>query len=229
HRVMWYESNDPGVPSRFGPFLSVTVYLFSDTRRTNGCTIPVQEKDTGAGRKPWQQRQESDGVGTRRRNKNAEGDYFMYRKTPLASAVSNALASTAFGVSPLVFAQDEDQAETQEIEEVVVTGSRNRRDVFSSSQPMDVVLTERATVQGFGDIGGLLQSTTVAAGSPQVTAATSTAFVQNGGIGAATLSLRGLGANRTLTLLNGRRAGPAGTRGAVSSFDLNVLPLVAVE
>ena len=90
----------------------------------------------------------------------------MYRRTPLASAVSIALASTAFGVSPLVFAQDEDQAETQEIEEVVVTGSRIRRDVFSSSQPMDVVLTERATVQGFGDIGGLLQSTTVAAGSP---------------------------------------------------------------
>src|SRR3546814_16975227 len=36
--------------------------------------------------------------------------------------------------------------------------------------------------------------------------------------------LRGLGANRTLVLLNGRRAGPAGTRGGVSSFDLNVLP-----
>src|SRR5690606_11814827 len=30
---------------------------------------------------------------------------------------------------------------------------------------------------------------------------------------------------RTLVLLNGRRAGPAGTRGAVSSFDLNVLPV----
>ena len=153
----------------------------------------------------------------------------MYRRTPLASAISIALASSAFGFTPLVFAQDEDQADSQEIEEVVVTGSRIRRDVFSSSQPMDVVLTERATVQGFGDIGGLLQSTTVAAGSPQVTAATSTAFVQNGGIGAATLSLRGLGANRTLTLLNGRRAGPAGTRGGVSSFDLNVLPLAAIE
>jgi outer membrane receptor protein involved in Fe transport len=62
-----------------------------------------------------------------------------------------------------------------------------------------------------------------------VTAASSTAFVENGGIGAETLSLRGLGANRTLVLLNGRRAGPAGTRGGVSSFDLNVLPLGAVE
>src|SRR3546814_19591600 len=42
--------------------------------------------------------------------------------------------------------------------------------------------------------------------------------------GAQTIDLRGLGANRTLVLLNGRRAGPAGTRGGVSSFDLNVLP-----
>ncbi len=41
--------------------------------------------------------------------------------------------------------------------------------------------------------------------------------------------MRGLGANRTLILLNGRRAGPAGTRGGVSSFDLNVIPLSAVE
>ena len=37
------------------------------------------------------------------------------------------------------------------------------------------------------------------------------------------------GPNRTLVLLNGRRAGPAGTRGGVSSFDLNVLPQSIVE
>ncbi|MEX2496698.1 MAG: TonB-dependent receptor [Woeseia sp.] len=153
----------------------------------------------------------------------------MYKKNPLASAISLALASASLGLGQQVLAQDATDAETQQVEEIVVTGSRIRRDVFTSSEPMDVVLTEQAAVQGFGDIAGLLQSTTVAAGAPQVTTATSTAFVQNGGIGAATLSLRGLGANRTLTLLNGRRAGPAGTRGGVSSFDLNVLPLAAIE
>ena len=152
----------------------------------------------------------------------------MYRKTPLASAISISLAAGAFGMSQQAFAQAEDEAE-QAVEEIVVTGSRIRKDVFTSSEPMDVVLTENAAIQGMGSIGGFLQSTTVAAGSPQVTAATSTAFVQNGGTGAETLSLRGLGANRTLTLMNGRRAGPAGTRGGVSSFDLNVLPLSAIE
>jgi iron complex outermembrane receptor protein len=53
--------------------------------------------------------------------------------------------------------------------------------------------------------------------------------VTNGGTGAETLSLRGLGANRTLVLLNGRRAGPAGTRGGTSSFDFNTIPLSGVE
>ncbi|MDC7286096.1 TonB-dependent receptor plug domain-containing protein, partial [Bifidobacterium thermophilum] len=62
-----------------------------------------------------------------------------------------------------------------------------------------------------------------------VTAALSSNFVTNGGPGAQTIDLRGLGANRTLVLLNGRRAGPAGTRGGVSSFDLNVLPLSIVS
>ena len=127
-------------------------------------------------------------------------------------------------------AQD-DQADDDaiEIEEIVVVGSRIKKDSFSSSSPIDIVLADVAKVRGITDVATLLQTTTVAAGSPQVTSASSTRFLENGGAGASTLSLRGLGANRTLILLNGRRAGPAGTRGRTSSFDLNVLPLAALE
>jgi outer membrane receptor protein involved in Fe transport len=114
------------------------------------------------------------------------------------------------------------------LEEVLVTGSRIKRDAFSSSTPVDIINTDVSAAQGVADIGELLQSTTIAAGSPQVNSFTSSA-ITNGGVGAQTLSLRGLGANRTLTLLNGRRVGPAGTRGGVSSFDLNVMPLSAIE
>ena len=156
----------------------------------------------------------------------------MFRKTPLANAVSLAVVSGALGISPQALAQDdsmESDVDDGSIEEIVTTGSRIKKDVYSSSAPIDVVLTETAQLAGVADIGQMLRTTTVAAGSPQVTAATSTAFVQDGGVGANTLSLRGLGATRTLTLLNGRRAGPAGTRGGVSAFDLNVLPLVAIE
>src|SRR5699024_5895627 len=54
-------------------------------------------------------------------------------------------------------------------------------------------------------------------------------FVTNGGPGANTLSLRGLGATRTFLLLNGRRVAPAGSRGSVRSADLNVLPTAMIE
>ena len=75
----------------------------------------------------------------------------------------------------------------------------------------------------------MLQSSPIAAGSTQITSALSSNFVTNGGQGAQTIDLRGLGPNRTLVLLNGRSAGPAGTRGAVSSFDLNVLPISIIS
>lgn len=155
------------------------------------------------------------------------------KKTPIASAVSIALAHGSLLMGGFALAQDgisEDEAEdTQPIEEIVTTGSRIRKDVFSSSSPMDVIDIDEASVQGIANVGELLQNSTVAAGSAQVTSALSAAFVENGGIGTSTISLRGLGANRTLVLLNGRRAGPSGTRGGVSSFDLSVLPLSTIE
>jgi outer membrane receptor protein involved in Fe transport len=142
-------------------------------------------------------------------------------------AVLMVLAAAANSGAPAVMAADTNASGG--IEEIVVTGSRIRQDKYSSSAPVDVVSPEEQVARGVTDIASALQTTTVAAGSPQVTAATSSILVQDGGVGSETLSLRGLGANRTLVLLNGRRAGPAGTRGSVSSFDLNVLPLGAVE
>jgi len=154
------------------------------------------------------------------------------RKTPLASAISSVLTVSALCATGTVLAQDQDEdllAEEDSIEEVIVTGSRIRKNVFTSSTPMDVIDVGEASIAGIANVGELLQTNTVAMGSPQVTAATSFQFVQNGGLGASTISLRGLGANRTLVLLNGRRAGPAGIKGATSSFDLNVLPLATIE
>ncbi|MGH8224039.1 MAG: TonB-dependent receptor plug domain-containing protein, partial [Woeseiaceae bacterium] len=144
--------------------------------------------------------------------------------TPLAAAVITAL----YPAGPAL-AQADAASNDQPLEEVIVTGSRIRRDTFSSAAPMEVVLTEAAAPRGITDVASLLQTTTVAAGSPQVTAASSSVFVENGGLGASTLSIRGLGPNRTLILLNGRRAGPSGVQGGVSSFDLNAIPMTAIE
>ncbi len=156
----------------------------------------------------------------------------MLKNVRLARAISFVIATSGMAVSGQTIAQEQAATDTDAataLEPVTVTGSRIRHDKFTSAEPVDVVVPETAAVQGIGSVSGMLRTTTVAAGSPQVTSATSTAFVQAGGTGAETLSLRGLGANRTLVLLNGRRAGPAGVRGEVSSFDFNVLPLSVIE
>jgi iron complex outermembrane recepter protein len=138
----------------------------------------------------------------------------------LLAGVAPALAQTAA-------AQGADDQTSEE--EIVVTGSRLPATEFTSPSAIQVISPEAARASGVNDTAQLLQGSTLAAGSAQLDATISSAFVTSGGPGAQTLSLRGLGANRTLILLNGRRAGPAGVRGQVSAFDLNVVPQSALE
>ena len=137
-------------------------------------------------------------------------------------------AITAVAISTAA-AQDVPNDETEGDDEVVVTGSRIKASTFSSPVSMDVLSVDDARIEGIADIAGLLQTATAASGSSQVNSASSNAFVQNGGLGSETVGLRGLAANRTLDLINGRRAGPSGVRGSVSSFDLGSIPLVGIE
>lgn len=161
---------------------------------------------------------------------------FLNRNALLASSSFAALLAA----SPVV-AQEVPAPEAPPVEEVApappttvepateegtitVTGSRIRRNEATSSSPLQIIDPTLGMLQGQQNTAELIQSSPIAAGSSQVTSAISSNFVTNGGPGAQTISLRGLGAERTLVLLNSRRAGPAGTRGAVTAFDLNVLP-----
>jgi iron complex outermembrane receptor protein len=115
-------------------------------------------------------------------------------------------------------------------ETIVVTGTRLRgRDERNNPDPITIIDPALSEKEGLFSTAEALQTSPLAAGSTQITSAISTNFVVSGGEGVETINLRGLGANRTLVLLNGRRAGPAGVRGGVSAFDLNVIPLDAVE
>ena len=120
-------------------------------------------------------------------------------------------------------------ASTQGQGTIVVTGSRLRKSEFTSPDPIQIINPELGLQEGKIQTVDLINSSPIAAGSVQITSAISTNFVTNGGEGAQTVSLRGLGAERTLVLLNGRRAGPAGVRGGVASFDLNTLPSSIVK
>nr|MEA2797401.1 iron complex outerrane recepter protein [Phenylobacterium sp.] len=116
----------------------------------------------------------------------------------------------------------------QHAETMTITGSRIARDTFNSVSPVQVITREETTLAGFASTASVLQSTAVTAGGPQINNAFG-GFVVDGGPGVNTIGLRGLGTTRTLVLLNGRRVTPAGSRGAVGSADLNVLPSAIID
>lgn len=78
------------------------------------------------------------------------------------------------------------------------------------------------------DTADIVQGSSLAKGSVQLNNQFG-GFVVEGGTGINSISLRGLGAQRSLVLLNGKRPGPAGVRGQVAAFDLNVIPDSVVQ
>ncbi|BCW90696.1 Vitamin B12 transporter BtuB [Alphaproteobacteria bacterium SO-S41] len=168
----------------------------------------------------------------------------MRSKTILDSILLSGVAALALGLGATAFAQgttapatatDEDAAEAaakaaaaEGDEEIVVVGSRVRRTTYNSASPVQVITREESTLAGYSTTTEALQGTAVTGGSAQINNAFG-GFVTNGGPGANTVGLRGLGAGRTLVLINGRRVAPAGTRGAVGSADLNVLPGAIID
>ena len=137
------------------------------------------------------------------------------RLSPIALAVITALTA------PLAYSQSADQ-------EVVVSGSRIKRDNYTTSAPVQIIRNDDAVLAGFSSTTELLQGTAITGGQGQINNAYG-GFVTDGGPGANTLGLRGFGPTRSLILLNGRRMAPSGTRGAVGAADLNTLPSSIVD
>lgn len=135
-----------------------------------------------------------------------------------------ALALGACGVFcvPAVFAQD-DAEDNKDVEEVVIVGSLIRQTSLKTISPTKLFMREMATEAGLSTTTDLLQGIAFTGGAEQINNSYA-GFITDGGPGANTISLRGLGATRTLVLINGRRIAPSGTRGAVGSADLNTLP-----
>ncbi|MBN4939013.1 TonB-dependent receptor [Stenotrophomonas maltophilia] len=115
-----------------------------------------------------------------------------------------------------------------DLDKITVTGSLIRRADYETSSPVFTIDTEHNAAQGQVSVGEFLQKSAIGAAETQITHQFG-GFVVDGGTGVQTFSLRGLGANRTLVLLDGQRPGPAGTRGAVGAFDLNVIPTAILQ
>ena len=122
---------------------------------------------------------------------------------------------------------DADQQTAKDAGAIVVTGSRIKRDTYSSTSPLQVLTTDTENEAGLFDPSQILQRSESAAG--QQIDATFQGFVLDNGPGSQTLNLRGLGADRTLLLINGRRIAPAGVEGAPSNPSLNLLPGLLID
>lgn len=143
------------------------------------------------------------------------------KDTIVGGQVAQAATTEAAPAEP---ATTESEAEETKVEEIVVTGSRLRRSEFNTVSPVQIITSEVSTQAGLISSAEILQGSSAAAGSTQLNGLFS-GFVTDGGPGIQSVSLRGLGANRTLVLLNGRRLAPAGAGGTVGAgTDLNVLP-----
>src|ERR1700675_2220397 len=139
-------------------------------------------------------------------------------RAAIAMAGATAAAPTAF--SQTVAAANEPAAE---IQEVVVTGSRiqqNPNDV-SISPIISVTALEIAQT-------GLVRTEDLLNNLPQVVAENSSGQSISSNA-TATVSLRGLGSQRTLVLINGKRMAPGGGLGTSASPDINQIPTAMIQ
>lgn len=112
--------------------------------------------------------------------------------------------------------------ETSSRNNIIVTGSRIKRDTFSSISPIQIITSDSSIKAGLIDPAQILQQSESASG--QQIDATFNGFVLDNGPGSQTLNLRGLNSSRTLVMVNGRRLAPSGVEGAPSSPSINQVP-----
>jgi len=111
-------------------------------------------------------------------------------------------------------------------EEVTVTGSRIRRKDLTTPAPVTVVTREQLEASGRVTIGDFLQTMPEQGNAPNFQL--NTGGINYGADGTTRINLRSLGIQRTLVLINGRRAVPGGL-GASAAVDLNTIPTAAIE
>jgi outer membrane receptor protein involved in Fe transport len=153
----------------------------------------------------------------------------MNSNSEVAVAIRRALAmgaaaTTGLAVVPAVHAQDQGQSAEPAEQTVVVTGSRIRRVDTETASPVFVLDSTAIQASGVATAGALLQRIPAVAG-----AATNPQVNNGGGTGESNVELRGLSAQRTLVLLNGRRINILGQNGTTSAVDINMIPVNAIE
>ena len=147
----------------------------------------------------------------------------MSSSSQISRAVRRALVLGAVAATGSLSAVAQQAAKPVEVETITVTGSRIPQPQIESASPVTTISAESIQQTGVTRVEDLLNTL------PQV-AGQYGAGVSNGATGEATVSLRGLGANRTMVLVNGRRLMPGDpTQNGNAAPDLNQIPAGLVE
>jgi len=146
----------------------------------------------------------------------------------LAGAIAAALAIPVIGAQTAAHGQE---ADPQQVEEVLVTGSRIVRRDFTANSPIQTVDSDAFELQSAvgleSALNDLPQFVPAATGMTQFQ--DQAQFTDNNPTvtaGASTISLRGLGPNRNLVLVDGYRVVPVNGTMAV---DVNSIPAAAIQ
>lgn len=148
------------------------------------------------------------------------------KRNPISKAIKLALYSSAIvsmTLSSTTFAAEKENEKDKkvEIEAMQVTGSRIKRSEIEGALPVTVITREQIDLTGENNAADLIRNLTFnSTGSFRPQSGSSAQ-------GTAAVSLRGLGASRTLVLIDGRRLPRSPSTG--SSQDLNTIPLGAID
>ncbi len=133
------------------------------------------------------------------------------------------LSVTALFFSVPTMSQDDDE-DAAELGAIEITGSRLKQTDIETAQPVTVITREEIELSGFETVAQVLQNTPYNSfGSFRETSG-----YANGQAVVNEVSLRGLGSQRTLLLLDGRRVSGTGGSGGAAA-DLNQIPLAIIE
>lgn len=142
-------------------------------------------------------------------------------------AIGLALAATA--AAPGAYAQDPAPPADEPTQEIIVTGSRIARGSdFESPSPVITIDSDAIERAGYQNLQQLMEKLPANGNGAFSTRGNNQDSTANG---AASISLRGLGADATLVLVNGRRVAISAFAESITTnfVDINAIPVSAIE
>jgi outer membrane receptor protein involved in Fe transport len=158
-------------------------------------------------------------------NNNMGKEKMKYQKTLIATILTLLFSSTSNAEEA---APTNNTSKNEEIERIAVTGSHIKRNAMEGPSPLTSLSSEDIAKSGVTDLIGLFTKLPMAGQGTFSTQGNSSDNTSNGG---SSVSLRGLGADSTLILVNGRRVSvsPFANNIDTAFVDINNIPLAAIK